>query len=100
VTLHYIGATGPTSRRSHGTRSASTRYRSEGHPRQRCIEEHSPGIARAWRREISLVTLGHQVTSGIGWLHKLFAEHAPGTPTTMTIRHRNNLETPAIISAR
>jgi hypothetical protein len=46
------------------------------------------------------VTLGHQVTSGIGWLHKLFAEHAPGTPTTMTIRHRNNLETPAIISAR
>jgi S1-C subfamily serine protease len=61
------------------------------------VEERSPAARAGLEEGDVLVLLGNAPVTGVDALHKLLAEHAPETPTTVTILRRNQLETRAIV---
>lgn len=61
------------------------------------VEEHSPASRAGLEDGDVVLTIGSQPVTGVDALHKVLADHAPGTPTTVTILRRNALETRTII---
>lgn len=61
------------------------------------VEEHSPASRAGLEDGDVVLAIGWQPVTGVDALHKVLADHAPGTPTTVTILRRNALETRTII---
>ena len=61
------------------------------------VEEHSPASRAGVEEGDVVIAIGEKPATGVDALHKLLADHTPGSATTVTILRRNQLETRTII---
>ena len=61
------------------------------------VEERSPASRAGLEEGDVILAIGDAPATGVDELHKILAEHIPGTPTTVRILRRGRLETRAIV---